>query len=531
LRTLTGTAPLVRFILRLDRVRLAIWISGLVVLTLSSAASLPGLYPTQADIDEYATLFGDNPALVAFAGPGYGFDDPNIGVILVNEVQLFSMIAMALMAIFLLNRHTRAEEDAERADLVRSGTVGRDAPIAAAVIAVSATVLVISALCTVGFVALEYPTTGSVALGGSLAAVGLVFVGVATVTAQLASSSRSALGLASTVLGVSFVLRAAGDIGDNALRWLSPIGWAQGVRAYADERWWLLGLCVVVAVMLVFAGFWLSAHRDLGSGILPTRLGPPDARGVLTRPGGLALRLQRGALIGWVVGLLLTGVVYGSLGDDVATMIEDNPAFEEFLAQVPDADLTASFFATSVQMLGLLAAGFAVSSALRLRTEESQGRAEPLLATPTPRTRWAASHLVISVLGSVLVVGAGGFGLGAAYAVVIGDGSQVMRMLGASLAAVPAVLVLAGLAVALFGLVPRYAQAAWAGLAISAVVTFFGQVLQLPDWTMGISPFHHIPPVPAESLTLAPVVALLSVAAALGAIGLVAFRRRDLAAQ
>ena len=82
-------------------------------------------------------LFGDNPALIVFAGPGYGFDDPNIGVILVNETQLWGMVIVALMSIFMVNRHTRAEEESERLDLVRANVVGRHAPTAASTIVIA----------------------------------------------------------------------------------------------------------------------------------------------------------------------------------------------------------------------------------------------------------------------------------------------------------------------------------------------------------------------------------------------------------
>ena len=109
--TLTGLGRLTRLALRLDRVRLPLWIGLLGGLIVISAASLPPVYPDQQAIDSYAALFGDNPALIAFAGPGYGFDDPNIGVILVNETQLWGCIGVALMSIFLVNRHTRADED------------------------------------------------------------------------------------------------------------------------------------------------------------------------------------------------------------------------------------------------------------------------------------------------------------------------------------------------------------------------------------------------------------------------------------
>ena len=531
MRSLTGLGLLVRLVLRRDRVRLPVWVLALGVAITASAASLPSLYPDQRAIEEYVRLFGDNPALVAFAGPGHGFADPNIGVILVNETQVWGCVAMALMSIFLLNRHTRAEEDAERTELLRSSVVGRHAPTAAAVAVVGGANLVLAGACGVAFIALGYPVTGSVAMAGSLATCGLAFVGVTAIAAQVASGGRAALGLAAGVLGASFVLRAVGDIGDNALRWLSPIGWAQGVRAYADERWWPLGVGLVFSLVAVLVAFALSARRDLGSGMLPQRPGPPEASRTLRRPLGLAVRLQRGSVLGWSLGLFVIGVVYGSIGEDVEEMVEDNPTYADILAQAEGASVTDSFFATSMSMLALLAAGFAISSTLRLRSEESAGRAEPILAAAITRRRWAASHLVVAGLGTIAVTVAAGVGVGASYAVVVGDAGQVGRLLAAALVTVPAVLVLAGVATALFGLAPRLAALAWAGLAVSVVVELFSELLRLPQWVRALSPLHHLPAVPADDFELVPVAVLVGLAAVLVAVGLGAFRSRDVAAE
>ena len=526
--TLTGLPALVRLVLRRDRVRLPIWIVALVGFIGASAASLPPLYPDQESIENYVRLFGDNPALVAFAGPGHGFDDPNLGVILVNETQLFAMIGIALMSIFLVNRHTRVEEDAERAELLRSSVVGRHSLTAAAVAVVGAANVVVGVLCALLFVALDYSVTGSLALAASIAAVGLVFTAVTAAAAQVASGSRATLGLACGVLGASFVLRALGDIGDNGLVWLSPIGWAQSVRAYADERWWTLGLCVAVALGLVVGAFWLSTRRDLGSGILPQRPGPARAAERVRRPLGLAIRLQRGSVLGWTVGLAMIGLLYGSIGEDVEEMIADNPDFADVLAQAQGAELTDSFFATSMSMLGLLAAGFAISSVLRLRSEESAGRVESILAAPVSRLRWAAGHLVVAIVGSVVLMTAAGLGLGLAYSLVSGETDRILPLVGAALTPLPAVLVLAGVAMALFGIAPRFAPLAWAGLAGAVLVTFLGDLLQLPAWSRHASPFHHLPQVPAEDLRLLPLVLLLAVAVALGGAGLLGLRARDL---
>lgn len=526
--TLTGVGRLTRFVLRRDRIRLTVWLVSVGGLIVISAASLPPVYPDQATIDTYVRLFGDNPALIAFAGPGYGFDDPNIGVILVNETQLWGIIAVALMSIFLLNRHTRAEEDDERTDLLRSNVVGRHAPSAAAVGVVTAANVVVAVVCAVGFIALDYPVAGSIALAGSFLAVGLAFVGITIVAAQVASTGRATLGLASAVLVVTFLLRAVGDIGDNALRWLSPIGWAQSVRAFAGEQWWTLALSFAFAAGMIALGFWLSTRRDPGSGMLPVRPGPAHASASLVRPVGLAVRLQRGAVVGWAVGLLTIGIVYGSIGNDIEKMVEENPVYADYMAQVQGANLTDSFLATSLVLQSVMASGFAIAAVLRLRSEEGAGRAESLLAGPLSRRRWAASHLTVSVVGSAIVVGAGGLGIGLAYAVVSSDSSQVLRMVGASLATMPAVLVLIGLATALYGLVPRWALAAWGALAVVVIVGLLGELLRLPQWSRQVSPFEHLPALPAESFSLGPTAALLALAAALAAAGLWGLRRRDL---
>ncbi len=526
--TLTGMGLLVRLVVRRDRVRIPLWLLALVGVVVASAASLPPLYPDQQSIDDYVRLFGDNPALVAFAGPGHGFDDPNLGVILVNETQLWACIGFALMSIFLVNRHTRLEEDADRTELLRSSVVGRHAPIAAAVAVVSALNVVFAACCGLAFLALDYDMVGSIALAASFAVSGLAFTAITAAAAQLASGSRSTLGLATGVLGVSFVLRAVGDIGDNALRWLSPIGWAQGVRAYAGEQWWPIGLCVAASLAGVAGAFWLSTRRDLGSGILPQRPGPSRSAPWATHPIGLAVRLQRGSVIGWSIGLFIVGALYGSIGQDVEEMIEDNPAYADFLTQLDGVDLTDSFFATAMTMQALLAAGFAVSAALRMRSEEAAGHVEPILAAPVSRLRWVVSHLVVVVAGSLLVVGAGGVGIGTAYAVVAGETSQIPRLLGAALATVPAVLVLAGLAVALFGTSLRLALVAWVGVAAAVIIELFGEVLRLPTWSRAVSPLHHVPGLPAEHLRLLPIGLLATVALTLLVVGTQGFRSRDL---
>jgi ABC-2 type transport system permease protein len=526
--TLVGFRPLVRFTLRRDRVRLTVWIVAIAGLIIVSAASLPPLYPDRQSMEAYVSIATGNPAIQAFGGPGYGFDDPNIGVILVNETQLWGAVCLAFMAIFLVTRHTRTEEDEERAEVVLSSVVGRHAPMAATVAVVGAGVTLAGTLCALGFVATGYQPVGSVALAASMTVAGFLFVGVTTVAAQVANTARGAIGYSTTVLAAMFVVRGVGDAGETWIRWVSPLGWTQSGRAFAGERWWPLALGLAMAALLVGLAHWLSTRRDLGSGLVTSHGGRAHAAPWLTHPLGLALRLQRGALVGWTVGLLLFGGLYGTMGDEVAEFVDENPVYADLIAQFEGVDVTDAFFSTAMGMLALFAAGFSISATLRLRSEEQAGRADAVLTAPVSRVRWAMSNLTVAVVGTTVIILAGGIGVGIGSASVTSDSGEISRMAGAALVTVPGALVLIGVAVALWGWAPRVALAAWATLAGVFVIAFFGELLDLPQWVRDLSPFAHLPALPAVSMSWPPVVATLAVAATLIAIGLWGLCRRDI---
>ena len=327
----------------------------------------------------------------------------------------------------------------------------------------------------------------------------------------------------------SLALRAVGDSSDGTLSWISPIGWVQASRAYADERWWPLALTLVVAVALGTAARALAARRDFGAGLVAPRPGPPVASRRLAGPVGLAWRLQRASLAGWSAGLFFGGLAYGSLGDAIEDLVRDNDALADLLAAGAGASLTDLFFGTALLVLALVGSGFAITSAHRMRVEETAHVVEPLLAAPVSRRDWAASHLIVALGGSVVVLGAGGLGAGLAFAIVSGDASQVPRLFGAALMHAPAMWVLVGLTAALFGFAPRAVPAAWAGLGLCLVIGMLGEILNLPGWLTAISPFEHTPQLPAAGLAVGPLGILVAIAAGLVTLGLAAFRRRDLA--
>jgi ABC-2 type transport system permease protein len=522
---LAGTSTLVRFILRRDRVRILVWVGAIVLLVLSTAASVKGLYPTQAELDTAAAAAHDNAAALAFNGPDQGLD--TLGGQVAFQVGSFGLIMIALMSMFMVGRETRAEEEAGRTDLVLAMPVGRHAPTAAALIVVAAMNVAVGVLVWLGLLSQDLPAVGSFAFGLSFTALGLAFAAVAITAAQITENTRVVYGITGTVIGVSFVLRAAGDVGDGTLSWLSPIGWVQKARPYAGEIWWPFLVVAAFIVLLVVVASQLGARRDVGAGLVPPRPGPREAAPSLGSPLGLALRMQRGSLIAWGAGLFFTGIAYGSVANDVEDFIGDNQTVEDLVARAGGVSLVDSYLSTSLLILALVGAGFAIAAALRLRGEETAQRAEPILATQVSRPRWAASHLVVALGGTVVVLALAGLGTGLSYAIAAGDAGQVPRLLGASLAYVPAVWLLVGVAFALFGLLPRGVLAAWAVLGGCFVIGLLGDVLDLPSWLSDLSPFEQTPLVPADALTVLPLILLAAIAAGLVTVGFAGFRRRD----
>lgn len=529
--TFAGTGALVRLILRRDRWLLPLWIVLLAAYPLLNVYATERLNPTAAARQAYVDAIGSNPGFRMIEGPVYGSSLGALATWRAGD----ALWIVGLLSLLTIIRHTRAEEEAGRRELLGATVVGRHAGLAAALTVVLAANLALALISALGLIGQGLPGGGSIALGLKIAAVGWVFAALAAVVAQLAESATAARAAAVAALGAAFLLRAAGDAagadgGASWLSWLSPIGWAHQIRPFAGERWWILALAVGVAAALAAAAVALSARRDVGAGVLRPRLGPATASPGLRSPIALAWRLHRGALLGWAAGLAMIGGVLGGSAAGAADMFKESQqvqgVFQQFGGRAGSSDI---FLAAIMSLLGLLASAYAVQAVLRLRVEEAGLRAEPVLATAVGRVRWAASHLVYAYLGPAVALAAAGLVGGLVYGLSVGDvRRELPRVLAGALVQLPATWVLVGVAAALFGLLPRFATGGWAALALFLFLYLLGAPLQLSQWLLNISPFTHIPKIPGGAMAATPLVWLVGIAAVLTIAGLVGLHRRDI---
>ncbi|MHC8521024.1 ABC transporter permease [Rossellomorea sp. H39__3] len=270
-------------------------------------------------------------------------------------------------------------------EMIRALPVGRAANLSAVLVLLLMANGGLAVFLTGGLVSLGID---SISLGGSLlygiavGSAGMIFGTVTLVAGQLFGSTVGTLGWSFAFLGLSYLLRAIGDVGDLFLTWCSPLGWLLETRVFVQNIWWPLLPAAGWIVLVAWLGFRLNASRDIGSGLIPAKAGRERGSRWLTGPFGLMLRIQRTSLISWAIGMLLLGVSYGSVFGDLEAFLSGN---EELAAMLPDASghsLTEQFMTLMMIVIAVLGTIPPLLFLHKVRSEEKKGTLEHLLAGP-----------------------------------------------------------------------------------------------------------------------------------------------------
>ncbi|ATG51915.1 polyketide antibiotic transporter [Brachybacterium vulturis] len=528
---LTGLGSLERLYGRLSRRAVLVWTLAMLVLVPASILAIEEAYPDQSALDARAALL-DNPSAVMMTGPAFAMDRYTLWAMVANELFLYILIPAAIMSVLLTVRHTRGEEEAGRLEMTRALPTGRLAPGVAALVVVTIANAAPGAAVAIGTLLVGGATADSLAFGLATALTGMVFAGIAAVTAQLTEHAGTATGMALGLLALAFMVRGIGDVIDRQgswLSWFSPLAWAQQTRVFVDLRWWplLVSLAAVIA-LLVVAGV-LSRRRDVGSGLRAATGGPASASAALLAPGGLARRLVTGTMIAWAIGLFLFALAFGSLASSLTDVVAEIPAIGEW-APISMDDLTGSFSAYVLRMLAIGPAVLIVSGTLRMRSEETAGRLAGALAGGTSRVRLAGTWFLVVLLEAAALQVLLGLGVGLGVWAATDDTVWIGDMTLAALAYLPAIALCGAFALALYGLHLRLTGLAWAWVVYAALVVFLGDLLGLPEAALDVSPLHHVPLLPSAEFDWLPLLVMGVLAVVLVTVGLVAVRRRDLAA-
>lgn len=524
------TTLLARFMLRRDRVRYLIFGLLLILITVLVAQAFVELYPTAEDRQVMAeTLL--NPAMVAMVGPAYGIGNYTIGAMFAHEMLLFSAITFALVSIIFVVRHTRRDEEDGRVEMIRALPTGRLSTLTAAVSVVSGVNLVIAILTGFSLYVLNIKSMGlegSLLYGAALGATGIFFTALTAVFVQLSESSRSVIGYALTGLGIAYLIRAVGDVGDTLLSWFSPLGWVLGAEVYVNNYWWPIFLTIGAAMLLTILALYLTSIRDVGAGFIAAKPGRAYASSLLGNPFFLFIRLQRTSLIAWAIGMFILGVSYGSVFGDLESFFSENELLQEMLAAVEGFSLVDQFLPMIMSVMAMIGTIPAIMVMNKVIGEEKKNRIDHLLSRAVSRLSIVGSSVIISGLTSFIMISLAVIGLWSSGSISMDDELAFSTFYRAGIVYFPATLIMTGLATCLVGILPRLTSLIWGYLIYSFIVVYFGSLMDIPNWMINLSPFGHVPQVPVEDINILTISLLILVAMLLTVIGFFGYRKRDI---
>lgn len=527
MRTLAGTGVLIGMAARMSRTFVLVWCIAIPLLSAGVGFGIAGLYPGQMEREAYRTVTEGLPASHAINGPPRGL--ATVGGIAVFEAGWYLSVAVAVFAIAVVIRCSRNQEQTGRLELLRASQVSRHAGLVSALVLALTGVVVIAAGCAAALSIVTGDVFGSMSYGSALLAIGVFFAAVAAVSAQISETSRGSIALAGGVLAASFALRAVGDAsGGSALVWFSPLGVAQATHPFEENRIWPVLILLLAATVLVGLAVLFESQRDHGAGVVRTGAGSADAAAGLETSWRFATRLLRSSIAMWAAATFLLGIAFGAVGKEISSVAQSSQAMLDLIGGFGGVDVEASFFTMAVLILSLIAAGGTISAALGVHREEQLGRADVVLSRRVGRTTWLFGYVTAAVLLSVVMQLTSALGLGIAHGIRSGSFGVLVDMLAAMALQWPAVSVLAALAVALFGYVPRWVPLVWAVFAGSVVVSMLGVTLRLPGLVLDLSVFAHSPRYFEGSVDVVGAAVLAGLAVGLTLLGAHGFRSRDL---
>jgi len=493
------------------------------------ATTYDNVMATGGQAASLAALAG-NPAIRTLFGEPTALDDP--GGFTVWRTGTFLAVLIGVWGLLAATRITRGQEDAGHWDLLLAGRVPLHGVVRRHVTVLAAATGVAGAAVAVALVAAGTDPGGAMLHGAGLATLGVFFVGVAGLTAQVFPARAVASGGAVAVLGASLLLRMVGD-GVSALawaRWLTPFGLLELTRPYDTGRWLPLLVLAAAAVLLVAVVPAAAKRRDLRGGWLAPATGRAPRLALLGSVYGFAVRRTVRPLAGWSAGVAAYFLLIGLIAKSMTDFLADNPRFADLAAQAGFAGLgrVEGYAAT---LFALLAVPVGVFTAVRIAASaaaETDRLLTPLYAGPVTRRASAGAEMLAAAGGAVVLTLVAGLATWAGTAIV-GAGLSLGRALAGCLNVLPVVALCLGAAVFALGVLPR----AVAGIgALPAVGGFLLLVLAVdagaPAWVVKLSPFAHLAAVPDQAPDWAGVAGMMAISVALCVVGVGAYERRDL---
>lgn len=509
--------------------------SGLIVLALT--AGMPALVASA-----YTSVMADpaaagsiaklaaNPAIRTLFGEPIALDQA--GGFTVWRVGTFVAVLLAAWAILATTRITRGEEDTGRWDILLAGQVPLTIVVARHLAAVMVLPVVSGGAVTTVLLLAGTDPVGAAVHGAGIGMLGLFFVAVAGLTAQVFPARSTATGTAVAVLGAGLLARMIGDGLTELgwLRWLSPFGLLARSEPYAQNRLLPLLILFAATVVLAYVAVAAAGHRDVRGGLVAATGGRRPRVALLSSVEAFAVRRMLRPLTGWALGIGAYYLLIGFTTMSVTDFLADNPALADEAARAGFTGLGAveGFTATLFALLALPVGGFTAVRMSAFVAAEASHHLTLLTAQPVTRLRLLAAELAATTGGAVALVTVAGIAVWTGITATGGNLSLTAALAGAW-NTLSIVLLSLGAATLATGWAPR--ATAFAG-SLPATGGFLLLVIAdsigAPGWVRQLSPFAHLAPVPLTTVDWTTTLIMTGVGVVLAMVGTMGYQWRDL---
>lgn len=530
----TQTFALLKANFKRDWIKLLVWLLVLAGLFVAVAAKFEGIYGNQQQLNTIAQTLR-SPAMKALFGP-LAHASISTAVIFATEMAVFWAIFMVIFNYSVAVGASRAQEESGLTEMVLGGhPVGRLAPLSAAALELLIADGCFAIITGIGMTFANMPgsdSNGNWLFAVSLAAVGWTFGMISLIFSQLVADSHNVLIYNYAFFGLTYLVRMMTDVSNPDNTWWSPFGWIEKTDIYIKNNWLPVALFLILGSVAFGIAVALNVNRDIDAGIIQVRGGKRQSR-FLRGPATLLFWNQRSISLFWIIGMAVLGASYGSVFNSIGKLVNDSPVIKEVLGSNGVQALEKNQVLSFVGILGIIFTVLAVIGGAmvinHLYTEERRGYLQLVNTTPHSRYYLLATYVLYGVILAVVILY-----VTLMTTMVVGNSTlahslPIRYYNRIFVAMLPVLILFMSTLVCFIGILPKLRSVVWILLGGSFVISYFGRLIDLPNWAMKISPFYWFYKVPIHEINAEPVWWLLAVALVLIVIGFVGYRKRDLA--
>lgn len=515
-----------------DWKKIIVWLIGLGVFSGGFVSAFEELSKGQGLAGMFHTM--QNPAMIAMIGttPINDAKAYTVGAMYANEMLLFcGVFAMVIAALHVIS-HTRKEEEQGLTELIRSFRVGRQANSLAVLletVLINLILGIIIAGLMASFGATSIDFKGSVLFGLSIALAGILGAALGLLFAQIMPTAAGATGASLSVIGLFYMIRAMTDISNGDLSKLNPLGWIYLTYPFTENNWFYLVIGLIFSFIVLLFSFFLEGRRDYNAGYLPEKEGRKNANRALLSVPGWYIRINIGMIISWLIGFAVMGAAYGSIYQDMQSFMEGNELVKQMFVH-SGGSLAESFTGTIMMVMIALVVILPVAITNKLFTEENSGRMSQMFSTKVSRLKLYTTSILLAVVSGITGIFLSSASLGVTAVSVMKKNATmpIQEFFEAGFNFLPIVLFFTGIAAFCLGVAPKLGKVVYAYLGYSFALSYFGGILDLPNWFSHTSALKWLPQLPVADFNFTRFIVITLISCGLFLLGFIGYSRRDL---